>query len=594
MDALRKCVNKKMLDKTLASLPKTLDQTYERILLTLDDEYKDYVVRILRWLVFSSRPLSTREIAQVAALDADREPAFDEDEEFDDERAICSVCSSLVTVTSDYSPPVEWHGWDEWYRLELKSIAEVGGVVLAHYSVKEYLTSDRIQLSHTSRFSMRNINGNDFIATNCLKYIIQYLQSDNFLEKSNGDLGLIRYALKQWYVHSQKAKREGVQWVSAAIELLIDKDTLAKYLQLYDPTKVYFSRLPARCALQHARPILYASYYGIEEAVDLTLTGLTESEVNYEISYSSKFICDCGSYLIRKPALYVASAYGHAHVAELLISKGANVNQQGGEFGNALIAASKWGYEQVTKLLLDKGADINQQGGRDGTALAAASDGDHEQVVKLLLDEGADINRQGGEHGPALAAASPWGNEQIVKLLLDKGADVNQQGGRYGNALAAASIWGKKQVVKLLLDEGADVNQQGASYGTALIAASRSGRATVVQLLLDKGAKINAIGESGTALHVASYNGWVRTVKMLLDRGADIEVRWNGKTAYQRIMEGVESAGIWDPENVTPVDWQVVCRSYMEIAEMLYERTTTGEPCIHTALIQDYERYYGI
>ncbi|OCK72824.1 hypothetical protein K432DRAFT_278319, partial [Lepidopterella palustris CBS 459.81] len=64
-------------------------------------------------------------------------------------------------------------------------------------------------------------------------------------------------------------------------------------------------------------------------------------------------------------------------------------------------------------LLLDKGADVNAQGGEYGNALYAASDRDHEQVVRLLLDKGADVNAQGGEYGNALQAASYRGHEQV-------------------------------------------------------------------------------------------------------------------------------------------------------------------------------------
>ena len=58
--------------------------------------------------------------------------------------------------------------------------------------------------------------------------------------------------------------------------------------------------------------------------------------------------------------------------------------------------ASAEGQEAVIKLLLDNGADINAQGGFYGNALQIASAGGHKAVVKLLLDRGADVNAQGG------------------------------------------------------------------------------------------------------------------------------------------------------------------------------------------------------
>ena len=46
----------------------------------------------------------------------------------------------------------------------------------------------------------------------------------------------------------------------------------------------------------------------------------------------------------------------------------------------------------MVKLLLDRGANVNAQGGHYGNALQAASEGGHEAVVKLLLDKGAHSN----------------------------------------------------------------------------------------------------------------------------------------------------------------------------------------------------------
>jgi ankyrin repeat protein len=44
-----------------------------------------------------------------------------------------------------------------------------------------------------------------------------------------------------------------------------------------------------------------------------------------------------------------------------LLDKGAEVNAQGGHFGNALQAASARGYKQVVKMLLDAGAHQRQE-----------------------------------------------------------------------------------------------------------------------------------------------------------------------------------------------------------------------------------------
>ncbi|KAI0568064.1 Ank-4 multi-domain protein, partial [Pyrenophora tritici-repentis] len=53
---------------------------------------------------------------------------------------------------------------------------------------------------------------------------------------------------------------------------------------------------------------------------------------------------------------------GHEQVVKTLIDQGAEVNAQGGEYGNALQAALAGGYEQVVKALLDAGAHQHQEG----------------------------------------------------------------------------------------------------------------------------------------------------------------------------------------------------------------------------------------
>jgi ankyrin repeat protein len=67
------------------------------------------------------------------------------------------------------------------------------------------------------------------------------------------------------------------------------------------------------------------------------------------------------------------------------------------------------------QLLLDKGADVNAQGGLYGNALYAASINGNLKVMQLLLDEGANINAQDGYYGNALQAASTYKDQGNIQ-----------------------------------------------------------------------------------------------------------------------------------------------------------------------------------
>ncbi|KFA68485.1 hypothetical protein S40285_05380 [Stachybotrys chlorohalonatus IBT 40285] len=223
--------------------------------------------------------------------------------------------------------------------------------------------------------------------------------------------------------------------------------------------------------------------------------------------------------------LYYTCLGGLFRVAQELITKGSNVNAQGGDYGNALQAASSKGHREIVQLLLDNGAEIDAPGGLYGNALQAASFNGHGKIVQLFLDEGAKLNAQGGFYHSALQAASFKGYGEIVQLLLARGADINTQGGEYGNALQAASFEGHGEIVQLLLDKGAEINAQGGVYGNALQAASSQGHGKIVQLLLDNGAEINTQGGLyGNALQAASSNGYDEIVQLLLDKGTKISI----------------------------------------------------------------------
>jgi hypothetical protein len=315
-----------MLRKSLASLPRTLDQTYDRILTAISEEYAEYAIRILQWLTFSARPLSVEEIAEVVAIDVARDPAFDRDEVLEDPLEVLDICSSLVTITTN--------GADGGSRPAQRIVA------LAHYSVQEYLVSDRIRQGLAKQYSMQEAACQSAITRGSLKYLMQLQQL--LEEESLRVFALAKYSAEFWSSHLRKTKDEMEQVSHLTMGLLTrEEPAYLNWLRLHDPDDPW-------------------------EKTDL------------EKSADSILV-----------PLYYAALLGLSTVTKLLLDQGADVNARGGRYSNALQAASAEGHEQVVKMLLNAGANVNAQGGFCGNALQAALVGGHQQVVKTLLEAGA-------------------------------------------------------------------------------------------------------------------------------------------------------------------------------------------------------------
>ncbi|KAL5376601.1 hypothetical protein DPSP01_010394 [Paraphaeosphaeria sporulosa] len=552
LDRLGKCRNRAMLRKSLATLPPTLDQTYDCILSAISEEDSDYAIRILQWLTFSERPMSVEEIAEAVALDSARDPAFDRDEVLEDPLEVLNICSSLVTLT------VVEEESSVNLRITTKRI-----VALAHYSVQEYLLSDRIKEGSAKQYRMEEVECHASIMKGCLQYLTQLQQplSEESLQAS----ALAGYVAKFWSQHFRKTgdKMEGLSRLAMGL-LSMEQPAYLAWIQVNNPdwpgdepvlekglesvaAPLYYAALlglsmVAKLLLNHGADVnaqggefgnalQAASFEGHEDVVRILL-GDKSIDVNAQGGYYGN-------------ALQAASWKGNEQIVKMLLTK-ADVNAQGGYWGSALQAASWANNEVVVKILLEANADVNAQGGFYGNALQAASGGGHERVVKILLDKNADVDAQGGYEGSALQAASLKGHRLIVKMLLDENADINTQSGRYGNALQAASSFGHEQLVKILLDNGADVNVQGGYHGTSLQAASKGGHEQTVKLLLDSGADVNAPSHRwGSALQAASADGHTQIVKMLLERGADVNLR-GGKYISAELAARIGAGMVFD------------------------------------------------
>ncbi|KAJ7832151.1 ankyrin repeat-containing domain protein [Mycena olivaceomarginata] len=507
---LSRCKFKNQLDNKLKSLPDTLFEIYDRFLDAILPEDWVYVEAVLRWLMFSERPMYLEQLSDAIAFDFTEsgEYIYDPSRREDTTTAISDWLEGLVTVYDSYS-----------YRM----------VSLAHVSVQDYLLSTHFMTKFHRDLS--ESLSHTFIARSCIRYLL-YFADHPLDEDSHQTYPLAGYAAIYWCHHLLRCPDQTLL-CDGAMRLLEDGS------HQYNA----FTRLSNDAGYMVDSTLQFCCQLGFIEGVRALLANNADVNVVSQKSGTG--------------ALTLAAEQGHLDIVRLLVKNGANLNLQGNR-GTALSAASGRGHVEIVHLLLDHGADINLQG-EFGTPLEAASSKSRTDIVRFLLKHGADVKFYTEKNEPALAAASYWGNIEIVRLLLEHSADVNARGEKSGTpleaasrksrtdivclllehgadvkfyteknepALAAASYRGSIEIVRLLLEHGADVNVRGEKSGTPLEAASSQGKTDIVRLLLEHGADVKFYTEkNGPALAAASYRGNIEIVRLLLEHGADVNVR---------------------------------------------------------------------
>lgn len=495
LDALENCLDYRSLQKALTSLPRTLDETYKRIIQDIPSESKQNTIRILQFLAFSERPLTIQEAIDAIAVDIEGHPHFSPKYRMPDPADISRCCSSLVVIVPEN---------DEGHFENVRNST----LQLAHFSVKEYLVSDRLPEETAPYF--RKITANASISKVCLAYLLQ-LNGDRSATEITNIFPLAEFSAKYWMAHAVAAEdKDETLWNFIKRFMSCENNSYKTCCSLYRPDEQWQNGTDVQ-GNEPSSPLYYSSFVGLARTVEWLLSQGCDADVQGGVLGN---------------ALQAASAAGHEQIVMQLLRKQSNINSPIGDYGNALHLASLIGRIKIVVLLLDSGADVNIQGGDFGSALQAAAFGGHEYIVKLLLDKGANVDIKNGQYGSALQAASLVGHCSVVELLLDKGADVNMCVGHYGTALQAASVARHEHIVRLLIDRGANINIRGGYFGHVLHAASFGGHESIVKLLLDSGADVNIQGGYyGNALQAASSRGHKQIVKLLLDSGANIDIQ---------------------------------------------------------------------
>ena len=406
-------------------LPKSLDETYERILKEIREANMARVLRVLQCLVVAIRPLHVEELAEVLAVDLDDVkgiPTLKPDWQREgQELVLLSECSSLI------------------------AIVPVGGsrvVQFSHFSVKEFLTSPRLAtpIREISYYHLGDPRpAHTLLAQACLGVLLQIQDVHP----------LVRYAAEHWTTHTQFGTvtprlLEGMKYLFDA-----NKPHFKAWLALYDidvppdgdATFYFFAPFDK----SPAAPLYYAALCGFHDIVEHLIT-----------KHPRDVDADGGYYM--RP-LVAALAGGHFQTADLLRRKGADLAVSGRSGNNPLHAAAHSGNLEVVKKLIEYDpANINAGNEIGSTPLHWASESHNFKdgsVLRFLLEHGAYINVQNQSGWTPLHLASFYGAQEVVHLLLEHGGvEVENDDGH--TALQVADKEGEGKVVKLLRAHGVE------------------------------------------------------------------------------------------------------------------------------------------
>jgi hypothetical protein len=356
LEMLRRCPTLADLRTALETLPKTLDETYERILLKIDENYTAHVQKILQYLAFAIRPPTLEEMVEILAIKmSNGELHIDPNNRISDARDILSMCSSLVT-TSDYLRNSDGDG----YKGTEQTIR------LAHFSVKEYLLSDRIKRSEASSFALDSISSNLYIAKLYLAYLLSsFLSPSNYdsitgTVTSNQSNPMFRSAIFSWAKHIEMVGDD------------CDSEAISLIRKLFDSRHEPMGGNYAVWLSAHFDNAIFPAY-GMETA-------------------------------LKTPPLYYAASYSMTPIVRLLISitPKKDIDLKGGRvMATPLHVACYRGKTEVVKVLLEAGADPNSTNCIGESCLYWASRRrdylEGRQVRDLLLRHGAVNRRTKGE-----------------------------------------------------------------------------------------------------------------------------------------------------------------------------------------------------
>ncbi|KAK6532414.1 hypothetical protein TWF281_006603 [Arthrobotrys megalospora] len=569
-------IDEKLIAKVTSSLPKTVDEAYERILAKSCDHEEAKI--LLHIIVAAAVPLTLQEMSVALQLARDENHQLYGSLNLKTEERICNdvrdLCGFFVIVVE-------------------------ARIYLIHQTAKEFLIrqeeeSRNRHVYQTTKWknSLRLEYSHHLLCGICVRYLfstefnIDPLLAGEDVSKYTNKYIFLDYSAKHWTTHLRKSRFD------------LDKLALKAILKLCDTTsprcltwfRIYWTSTNTDFPEDPTNLIL-ASYFGFTAAVKRLLRLGNDIDLNSQdrrygrsaLSWAAgngfdavvarllkvhrwkgvrspfgrgAFVDSSDKY--RRTPLVYAVWNRHIPVIRILLKAGARVDleddiggtplsyaicsghddvadhllkKSDGAVSKDLISvdllgsAAERGHEDVIKLLLEIGkVNPDSTNKVHSTPMLRAARNGHEGAIRLLMQSGADVEAKSEDNWTPLLYAAASGREKIVQMLLESGANVNATVSTGWTSLLMAADKGYERVVQVLLEGSANTEAKDRDCWTPLLFACARGHEKVVRTLLEGGANINATDYRGwTALLIAAANGHEKTVEVLLENGAYIE-----------------------------------------------------------------------
>ena len=311
-----RCNDPKILEKALRDLPEEIVDIYAQVLKDIPEDDKKTARLILIWLTYSVEPLTLEELASAVSIPSPQK--------------VLDICTSSLVSLQPYHSNFRWRDV----------------VQFDHFSVKEYLTSEKFRTSPETAFfyespliahlTIAEISISRFISINNFNLATDESTGSKLAENFDaeswppGKDPLLTYST-DWYKHIQQAdaidrseaqSAETQQTPSVlrvrSHRLLCEEfsQSLENWYYLLCKERRSFDGFPVRLREMDCSPIIMACLTGLPNNVRMLLENVNPNHKSRRD----------GKNEITRP-IHVAAISGHLEILGLLLEKGATLNQ---------------------------------------------------------------------------------------------------------------------------------------------------------------------------------------------------------------------------------------------------------------------------